>query len=128
MGDLTLATPSYRLYRLATTPVTLQVILPTLEQNLPELLNTSWDKGAELLRRTINVLFRKTIIKYDSMFGFAVTMSTKWRHSNDEETGDNTVQRLKMLSSTAEQKASVEPTVIYGAWCTQRIKRNEDPA
>ena len=48
---------------------------------------------------------------------------TKWCHSNDEETGDNAVQRLKMLSSTAEQKASVAPTVIYGAWCTQRIKK-----
>jgi hypothetical protein len=30
--------------------------------------------------------------------------STKWLHSNDEETGDNTVQRLSMLPSTAEQK------------------------
>ncbi len=34
-------------------------------------------------------------------------------------TGDNAVQRLKMLPSTAEQeKASVAPTAIYGAWCT----------
>ncbi len=60
-------------------PVTLQVILPVLEQNLRSLLNTllntSWDKGEELLRRTINVLFGKTSSKYDSMFCFAVTMS-----------------------------------------------------
>ncbi len=30
--------------------------------------------------------------------------STKWCHSNDEKSGDNAVQRLKMLSSTTEQK------------------------
>jgi hypothetical protein len=47
--------------------------------------------------------------------------STKYCHSNDEETGDSAVQRLKMLSSTTE--ASVAPTVIYGAWCTQRTKK-----
>ncbi len=56
-------------------PVTLQVILPALYQNLPSLLNTSWDKGAELLRRTLNVLFGKLNSKYDSMFCFAVAMS-----------------------------------------------------
>ncbi len=56
-------------------PVTLQVILSALYQYLPSSLNTSWDKGAELLRRTINVLFRKINSKYDSMFCFAVTMS-----------------------------------------------------
>jgi hypothetical protein len=57
VSDRTLATPSYRPYRLATMPVTLQMILSALWQNLPSLLNTSWDKGAELLGRTINVLF-----------------------------------------------------------------------
>ena len=35
--------------------------------------------------------------------------STKWCHSNDEETGDNAVQHLSMLSNTAEQKAYVTP-------------------
>ncbi len=70
-----MATPLYRPYKLATMPVTLQVILPVLKQNLPSLLNTSWDKGEELLRRTINMLFGKTSSKYDSMFCFAVTMS-----------------------------------------------------
>jgi hypothetical protein len=33
--------------------------------------------------------------------------STKWCHPNDQETGDNAVQRLKMLSSITKQKASV---------------------
>ncbi len=56
-------------------PVTLQVILPALWYNLPSLLNTSWDKGAEFLRRTINVLFGNLNSKYGSMFGSAVTMS-----------------------------------------------------
>ena len=41
--------------------------------------------------------------------------SVKWGHSNDEATGDNAVQRLSMLLNTAEQKASVAPTVIHGA-------------
>jgi hypothetical protein len=49
-------------------PVTLQMTLPALYQS-------SWDKGAELLRRTINVLLGKLNSKYDSMFCFAVTMS-----------------------------------------------------
>ncbi len=41
-------------------------------QNLPLFLKTSWDKGAELLRITINVLFGETSSKYDSMFCFTV--------------------------------------------------------
>ena len=53
--------------------------------------------------------------------------STKWCHSNDEETGDNDVQRLSMLSNTAEQKAYVTPTAIYSAWCTQRSKKERRP-
>jgi hypothetical protein len=44
-------------------PVTLQVILPVLKQNTPSLLNTSWDKGGELSRRTINVLLGKIYSK-----------------------------------------------------------------
>ncbi len=43
---------------------------------------------------------------------------TKRCHSNDEETGDNAVQRLSMLASTAEKNAYVTPTAIYGAWFT----------
>ena len=53
--------------------------------------------------------------------------STKWCHSNDDEP-EYAVQRLNMLSNTAEQKAYVTPTVIYGAWRTSALKRNEDPA
>ncbi len=49
-------------------------------------------------------------------------MSTKWFHSNDEETGGNAVLGLKMLSSNAEQNASVAPMAISGAWYTRRIK------
>ena len=75
VSDHTLATPSYRPYRLASMPVTLHVILPALQHYLPSLLNTSWDKGAELLRRTINVLFGKLNSKYDSMFCLSVTIS-----------------------------------------------------
>jgi hypothetical protein len=52
---------------------------------------------------------------------------TKLCHSNEEETGDNAVIRLKMLSKTAEQKAYVTPAVIYGAWCTQLIKKERRP-
>ncbi len=37
-------------------------------QNVPSLLNPSWDKEADLHRRNINVLFGKTNGKYDSMF------------------------------------------------------------
>ncbi len=44
-------------------------------QNLLSLLNTSWDKEAGLLRRTIIVLFGKTSSMYDSMFCFAIAMS-----------------------------------------------------
>ncbi len=53
--------------------------------------------------------------------------STKWCHSNDEETGNTAVQRLNMLPNTAKQKAYVTPTVIYGAWCTLRIKKERRP-
>jgi hypothetical protein len=53
--------------------------------------------------------------------------STKWCNSNDEETGDNAVQRLNMLPNTAEQKAYVTPAAIYGAWFTQRIKKERKP-
>jgi hypothetical protein len=40
-------------------------------------------------------------------------------HSNDDENGDNAVQRLKILSSIVERNVSVTPTVfavhgIYG--------------
>jgi hypothetical protein len=104
-------------------------------------LNTSWDKGAELLRRTINVFFGKTNSKFrlDDLLcrhDIAVTTklmvksaerSTKWCHLNDEKNGDNAVQRLNMLSNTAELKAYVTPTVIYGAWCKQRIKKERRP-
>ena len=38
--------------------------------------------------------------------------STKQCHSDDDETGNNAVQRLKMLSDTVERKAAVAPTVI----------------
>ncbi len=54
--------------------------------------------------------------------------STKWFHSNDEETGGNAVQRFSMLPNTAEQEAYVTPAAIYGAWFTQRIKKEKDPA
>jgi hypothetical protein len=96
----------------------------------------SWDKGAEPLRKTINVLFEEKNSKQTRCFALpsrcaattkllvnSAERSRKWGHSNDEETGDNAVKRLKMLSSTAVQKASVAPTVIYAAWRTRRIKK-----
>ncbi len=93
-------------------------------------------KETELLRRTINVLVgRKTVSIFDVLLcrhDVTVTTkllvkcaerSTKWCHSNDQTTGVNAVQHLKMLSSTAEQKASEALRVIYGSWCTRRIKK-----
>ncbi len=38
--------------------------------------------------------------------------SKNWCHSNDDETGNNAVQRFVMLSSTIERKASITSTVI----------------
>ncbi len=55
--------------------------------------------------------------------------STKWCHSNDDETGDNAVQRLKMLSSTVERKNALAPMAILRRMVyAAHIKRNEDPA
>jgi hypothetical protein len=103
-------------------PVTLQVILPALLHTVPSLLNTSWHRGVELLSRTINVLFGKDTVNrlnvvlicrhnacgVDEAFGKkSAERSTNLRHSNDDETGENGLQRLKMLSSTVERKAAV---------------------
>ena len=92
--------------------------------------------------RTINVLFGKNskfrldvlLCRHDGAVSTKLLVnsaerSTKWRHSNDDETGDNAVQRLKMLSSTVEQKAAVAQTVILRRMVyTVHIQRNEDPA
>ncbi len=51
--------------------------------------------------------------------------STKWCQSNDEETGDNAEQRLKVMSSTTEQKASLAPTVWYGSAKISKIRSTE---
>ena len=40
--------------------------------------------------------------------------STKWCHSNDDETVYNAVQRLKMLSKTSQVKSSTKTPVMQG--------------
>ena len=62
VGDHASATPSSRHCMLAAMPVEFQVVLPAMWQNFPawgNKVNTSRDKGAELLRRIISVLFLK---------------------------------------------------------------------
>ncbi len=54
--------------------------------------------------------------------------STKWFRSNDEETGDNAVQLLKMLSRFAELKASVHQRSFTAHGVHNASKKNEDPA
>jgi hypothetical protein len=44
-----------------------------------------------------------------------------------ERRRDDALQRLSMLPNTAEQKAYPARTVIYGAWCTQHIKKERRP-
>jgi hypothetical protein len=124
-SDHAMATPSCRHYRLAAMPVTVQVILSAIYQNRPFLVNTCWDKRAELLRRTINVLCGKNIKNTGGLLNrHDVVVSTKLLvkfcravdvmapHSNDDTTGDNALKHFKMLPRTVEREAAVTRTAM----------------